>query len=67
MSVLLRSLIFWVVTQLMLVVIYQHFGTAYWSCLQGSSSPRSSGVWFQFPDSFTGILLRLFGPWSWDR
>jgi len=44
MFVLLRSLLFWVVTQLMLVVVYRRFGTAYRSYLQGSSSPKILGV-----------------------
>jgi hypothetical protein len=38
-----RSSLFWDVTQHWLVVSYPHFGTAYRSHLQGSSSPRK--IW----------------------
>ena len=39
---LLRPLLFWDVMQHWLAVCYQHFGAAYWSHLQGSSSQNTS-------------------------
>ena len=34
-TLLFRRSLFWDVMQCMLVIVYQHFGTAHWSHLQG--------------------------------
>jgi len=36
----MTSALFWDITQHGVVIPYQHFGTAYWSYLQRSRSPR---------------------------
>ena len=32
----MKTAFFWVVTQGVVVILYQHFGTIYWSSLEGS-------------------------------
>jgi len=33
---IMRTAVFWVIMQQVVVILYQHFGTTYCSCVQGS-------------------------------
>ena len=60
-AMLLRSALFWDITQRRVIILYRRFGTTYRSHLKGSRSPK----WKENKEP--SFLLRLLDPWRWDR
>jgi hypothetical protein len=58
---LMRSALFWGITQRRMVILYRRFGTTYRSYLQGSRNPK------RVVSSTLPTLLELLDPWRWSR